>query len=277
MATTAYLLASGPGWRAEDVVCTAGPRDRPFEEQHESICMAAVTAGHFRYRTQQGTAILAPGAVLLGNDRHCFECDHQHSTGDRCLSFHFTPEFLESIVAAVPGAGQITFAVPRLPPLPSLMPIMAAAEVARDDGDKAEFEELALRFAGAVVAALTDTRRTARTPSRRDERRVAAALRRIERHAHEHVPLADLARDSATSPYHFLRIFRQVVGMTPYQFLLRTRLHRAAVELRRSDDNVAVIALNAGFNDVSEFNRRFKRITGSSPSVYRRSSNSAFA
>jgi AraC family transcriptional regulator len=57
--------------------------------------------------------------------------------------------------------------------------------------------------------------------------------------------------------------------MTPHQFVLRTRLHRAAVRLRRSDEAVSVIAFDMGFNDLSTFNRRFRRVMGSSPSAYR--------
>ena len=54
--------------------------------------------------------------------------------------------------------------------------------------------------------------------------------------------------------------------MTPYQFVLRTRLHRAAVRLR-TDRTIAVsaIAFDAGFNDLSTFNRRFRRVMGATP------------
>jgi AraC family transcriptional regulator len=263
------LLASGPGWRACDVVCTAGPRDPPFEERHDAMCIAAVTEGTFQYRTAQGAAVLMPGALVLGNEGNCFECGHDHGTGDRCLSFHFAPDHWESVVAAVPGARRMNFAVPRLPPTPSLQKLLAAAEASRDDGDGAALEELGLRLAGAVASSLAGAGRAARQPSRRDERRVSDALRRIEADAHETLTLVDLARDAAMSPYHFLRVFRQLVGMTPHQYVLRTRLHHVAVELRRSDDSISTIAFDAGFNDLSTFNRRFRRVMGSSPSAYR--------
>jgi AraC-like DNA-binding protein len=71
------------------------------------------------------------------------------------------------------------------------------------------------------------------------------------------------------SPYHFLRTFRVVVGVTPHQFILHTRLRRAAVRLRRTTDGISAIAFAAGFNDLSTFNRRFLRIMGLSPSAYR--------
>jgi AraC family transcriptional regulator len=269
MSITSHRLASGPGWSVHDLVCTAGPRDRPFEEQHDDMCVAAVTQGTFRYRTTPGMAVLAPGGLVLGNAGTCFECGHEHAAGDRCLAFHFAPAHLETIVAAVPAARRMAFAVPHLPPLPSLMPLIAAAEAARDDGDGAALEELSLRLAGAVAAVLATAKRSTRAPSGRDLRRVTDALRRIEAKADERLSLAELAREAAMSPYHFLRVFRQAVGMTPHQFVLRTRLHRAAVRLRRSDDTVSAIAFGAGFNDLSTFNRRFRRLMGVSPTVYR--------
>jgi AraC-like DNA-binding protein len=269
MSVTSHFLASGPGWCVDDVICTAGPHDRPFEERHEWACIALVTAGTFRYRSAHGSATLAPGALLLGNSQYCFECGHEHSVGDRCLSFHFAQEFLEGVAAATPGASRADFSIPRLPPLPELLPVIAAAESACDDADQAEFEEIAFRLAGAVLTAFAGTRAEARGPSRRDERRITAALHRIEAEADTPLSLVDLAQTAAMSPYHFLRTFRAVVGVTPHQFILHTRLQRAAVRLRRSSDNVSAIAYATGFGDLSTFNRRFQKLIGSSPSAYR--------
>ncbi|RUW32631.1 MULTISPECIES: AraC family transcriptional regulator [unclassified Mesorhizobium] len=269
MATTDRYLASGPGWQVCDVICTARAGDRPFEEQHRSFCLAAVTRGTFRYRTRQGTAMLAPGAILLGNPCACYECGHEHGAGDRCLSFHFSPTYMERVVADVPGAERLGFDGPSLPPLTALASLLAQAEAARETGDAEAFEELGLNIAGAVVAAAAGSPKVAPTPSRRDQKRVAEAVRLIEVNADRPLSLTELADGTATSPYHFLRTFRHVAGMTPYQFLLRTRLHRAAVQLRASDEAISTIALDAGFNDLSTFNRRFKREMGEAPGAYR--------
>ncbi len=59
--------------------------------------------------------------------------------------------------------------------------------------------------------------------------------------------------------------------MTPYQFILRTRLHNAAIALRRSGQPVLDVALDAGFADLSTFNRRFRATMGVTPGAYRRS------
>ncbi|MFL6604560.1 MAG: helix-turn-helix domain-containing protein [Steroidobacteraceae bacterium] len=272
---TSFLLASGRGWRVEEVRCTSGPCDRPFEEQHDGVCIAIVTGGTFTYRTSQGTAVLASGAALLGNHGHCFECGHEHGTGDSCLSFRFTPELVECVASELPGARQLAFTLPNLPPLPQLIPLVANAAAARDGSAAISFEELALSLVAEVKIALAgmspSARGThfARHPSPRDQRRITDALRRIEARCDQPLSLQHLATEVAMSPYHFLRTFRAVAGISPHQYLLHTRLQRAAVRLSCSSDPISAIALEAGFSDLSTFNRRFRRLLGASPSAYR--------
>jgi AraC family transcriptional regulator len=276
MGMTALQLGSGHGWCVHDVHCTSGPQDRPFEEQHNGMCIAVVTGGTFTYRTTQGVAVLAPGAALLGNAGHCFECGHEHAVGDRCLSFHFTPEFVESVVADMRGVRRIDFARASLPPIPELIPVAAAAEAARQGDAGVSFEELAFDIVARVAGALAEVNSSGepmrvRATSRRDQKRVTDALRRIEAQCDRSLSLRQLAREAAMSPYHFLRTFRSVAGVTPHQFLLHTRLQRAAARLRCSDEKIAVIAADAGFTDLSTFNRRFRRLLGTSPRAYRAS------
>jgi AraC-like DNA-binding protein len=269
MRLTFRSLASGPGWQVTDVVCRAGPRDRPFEEQHDAVSIAIVSEGTFQYRSSVGNAVLGPGSLLLGSPGRCFECGHEHAVGDRCLSFHYAPEHFEAIVAPVPGVRRAALQAPSLPPLPDLLPLAARAEAARDDGDAAALEELGIELAVAVTSALAETAPRAQRPSARDERRVTAALRRIERDAAEPLSLADLAAEAATSRFHFLRVFREIVGLTPHQALLRARLNRAAQNLHRSDAPITTIAFACGFNDLSTFNHRFRRAMKVTPSGYR--------
>jgi AraC-like DNA-binding protein len=269
MSLTARVLARGAGWRAMDVVCNAGPQDRPFEERHELVSVAVVTAGTFQYRSSQGNAVLAPGGILLGNPGGGFECAHEHGRGDRCLAFHYAPELFERIVADIAGVRRPCFGVPSLPPLAELANFVASAQLARDERSSAALEELAYVAAGEAARIAARLPCVSRKSSAREERRVTDALRRIERDGHEPLSLAELARDAAMSPWHFLRTFRRVAGVTPHQFILMRRLHRAAVGLRTSDAPVSDIALAAGFGDLSTFNRQFRRAMGASPTRYR--------
>jgi AraC family transcriptional regulator len=88
------LLAIGDGWTVKDVVCSCGPGDLPYDEQHDEVAIAVVTSGTFQYRGSgsNGREMMTPGSLLLGSPGQCFECGHEHGVGDRCLSFRFTPE-----------------------------------------------------------------------------------------------------------------------------------------------------------------------------------------
>lgn len=266
---SARLLAAGSGWQVQDIVCRSGPETPAFEEQHRGVAIAAVSEGTFQYRSSLGAAVLTPGAVMLGAPGVCFECGHEHGIGDRCTAFHFSPAAWEEIVAAVPGAKRSAVTRPQLPPLEILAPLFAEAEAARDEPDGEAFEEIALRLAGAVIGILADAPRRAREPSARDIRRVTAIVRQLAARPEENYSLASLAGQAAMSPYHFLRTFRQVVGLAPHQYLLRNRLHRAALRLKRSRDDISAVAFEAGFNDLSTFNRRFRRVMGVNPGAYR--------
>src|SRR5204862_456286 len=71
------------------------------------------------------------------------------------------------------------------------------------------------------------------------------------------------------SPYHFLRTFERLTGVTPHQYVLRARLRAAATRLATEAGRVIDVALDSGFGDISNFNRAFRTEFGASPRAYR--------
>jgi AraC-like DNA-binding protein len=94
-------------------------------------------------------------------------------------------------------------------------------------------------------------------------------LRRLEAASREPQPLADLAREAGLSRFHFLRAFRDATGVTPHQWLLRARLRDAARRLASTRAPVTQVALDSGFDDLSNFIRSFRVEFGVSPGRYR--------
>lgn len=266
MATT--ILAQGSGWRVTGVNCTAGPHDPMVEEQHETVCMAIVLSGTFGYRNPQGSATLAPGSILLGNAGDCFACGHEHSVGDRCLSFHFEPEYYEDVLASLQSATQYRFRRPSLPPHRELIRLITLAEAAGTDVEA--LAEVAVEFAGAATILAAELPDLSASRDRRSARRIEEIVRLVDVGTQTSLSLSMLAREAAMSPYHFLREFRSQVGITPYQYVLVRRLRQAALRLQQSDEPILSVALDCGFSDISEFNRRFKKTMGLPPTQFRK-------
>jgi AraC family transcriptional regulator len=262
----ARALAAGEGWRVADVLCTSGPDDRPFEEAHESVSISLVRSGTFVYRGDRGCSLMSPGAILLGSAGQRYECSHYHGEGDRCLSFQFDPDFFDRL-AYDAGASRAAFGHNRVPPLRALSPLAARAIAACTQDS---YEEIALELAGAAVKVANDLRRDSRTVTTSDHARITLVLHQLESSVAEPHTLTDLARIAGLSRYHFLRTFRDVTGVTPHQWVLRARLREAAGRLTATAAPITEIALDVGFQDLSNFIHTFRAEFGVSPRQYRR-------
>jgi AraC-like DNA-binding protein len=262
---TGRVLACGEGWRADDVVCTSGPEDRVFEEQHAQHSIAVVVAGSFQYRTRHGEALLTPGALLLGNAGHSFECAHEHGRGDRCVAFHYEPEFFARAISDA-GVRGSTFGLGVLPPLRGTALPVALTHAGLELSAPISWEETALELLAASAQSTSAKIRRAAPPPR-SIARVSELVRAVERTVELPESLEQMAASVYLSPYHFLRTFRRVTGTTPHQYLLRLRLRRAAQLVLDGPSNLVDVALQCGFGEAANFTNAFRAEFGCAPSV----------
>ena len=264
-------LAAGDGWSMREVVCRAGPSDRPFEERHDGFSVSAVIEGSFTYRSDAGHGLLYPGALLLGNNGWCFECGHAHGIGDRCISLNIHEEQFGEIAAAAASSSRFRFSAPSLPPSPKALPVVARMEALSSTASSLRCEELALGLVERVITAMAGERQFPAAPTGREARRVVEAIRLVESDAGRPLQLKEMAAIAGMSKYHFLRVFRRLTGVTPHQYLISARLRRAALALASSRRPVITIALDSGFGDLSTFNKTFRAAFGLTPTQYRAS------
>lgn len=85
----------------------------------------------------------------------------------------------------------------------------------------------------------------------------------------EQITLDHMIRDIHISKYHFIRLFRRVMGVTPYHYLTTYRINEAKTLLCTTDKNIAEIAFDCGFLDAGQFIRHFKKYVGMKPLQYR--------
>ncbi|MBW4671353.1 MAG: AraC family transcriptional regulator [Cyanomargarita calcarea GSE-NOS-MK-12-04C] len=90
----------------------------------------------------------------------------------------------------------------------------------------------------------------------------------INEHLHQDVKLIDLAAIAQISPYHFLRLFKQSMAVTPHQYILQCRIEKAKCLLQHSQLSIAEVAVRVGFCDQSHLTKCFKRIVGITPKQF---------
>ena len=246
-----------------DYRCTAGPGDAPFPESHANYALAYVRRGSFGLKARGASHDLVAGSFMVGYPGDEYMCTHDHhGCGDECLSFHFRPDFIDAL-----GGPREPWHAGAVPPRAELMVLGELAQAVVEQKSDVGLDEI-----GPVIASrflkLGNKKTNLAVSSANRHRAVGAALW-MDECSEKDISLESAAAHAGLSPFHFLRVFSAVLGVTPHQYLVRSRLRRAARLLADEDRSITGIALDVGFADLSNFVRSFRRAAGVSPRGFR--------
>lgn len=235
----------------------------PQSERTQQTVVTFIERGGFEVMEGRSRWDFARGDVLVSapgmkrSYRHFESCPD-----DVCLSVSFAPEVLESPLGKPP----------RDLPSPKVR-----AGVAPDFAFRWIIEalrsasRLEIESAAFHCAAVLGPHRWGRPPQLSGVgahgRRIRAACRAMAARPDDNHSLTSLAAEARMSPFYFARVFSDLMGEPPHQYLVSLRLRRAA-ELLRAGASVTEAALKSGFPDVSHFSKTFHRRYGVPPSRY---------
>jgi AraC-like DNA-binding protein len=177
------------------------------------------------------------------------------------------PELVEAI-----GGSSDVWRVGATPPLPELMVFGELAQAATEGRSDIGLDEIGQIFASRFVEVVSGRAQKPANATARDRRRAVETALWIDAQSHRQIELQDAAAQAGVSPFHFLRLFSSVLGVTPHQYLVRSRLRHAARLLADDERAVTDVAYDVGFADLSNFVRTFHRAAGVSPLKFRQAS-----
>lgn len=266
------------GWRGIEVEL----HDLPPTELPEHICL-----GH-RLLIHVGKPILFEWKSD-GSRLHRKEL----KTGDFCLQAHgepnaprwnenlkmiavaLDPKFVESVFRDLPSAVGIGFRERRCEsdPLVTDFATRLLTEVQNSSYQgKLYGESLAMAFSLHLLERHGNLPRNLKIPTGKlSSAQMRRALEFIHANLSEDLSIEQIAAESYLSPFHFARLFRNTVGLTPHQFVLQSRIERAKRIIRTAPYlNLTEIGLSVGFFDQAHFTKSFKRATGTTPKNFLR-------
>jgi AraC family transcriptional regulator len=99
--------------------------------------------------------------------------------------------------------------------------------------------------------------------------RLKLAIEYIHDRITENISLAEIAAELNISQYHFCRLFKQSIGVSPHKYIIQQRIKRAQELLLKNDTKLADIALATGFANQGHFCYQFRKLMGVTPKQYR--------
>jgi AraC-like DNA-binding protein len=264
---TATILLQNDSISVYDYRCTAGPDSKPFVEQHRCHSVAYVRKGSFGCVKRGRSFELVAGSILIGHPGDEYVCTHDHVCGDECLSFALAPELVDSL-----GGKADVWRTGCAPPLPELMVLGELAQAAACGRSDIGLDEVGHALANRFVEVVSGRTQKPLQATARDRRRAVETALWIDAHSHRPIELEDAADQAGLSPFHFLRLFSSVLGVSPHQYLVRSRLRHAARRLADDNSPITDVAFDVGFGDLSNFVRTFHRAAGVSPLRFRQAS-----
>ena len=113
------------------------------------------------------------------------------------------------------------------------------------------------------------------TPANKNASHLCDSVRRyLNQNCEEDITLEQLARFSHVNKYYLVHAFTNEYGISPINYLMQARVKKAEKLLATTDYSMSVISSSCGFASSGYFSQTFKKITGFSPSAYRKKSKS---
>lgn len=272
------ILHQGDFYRILNFKCYCTECSLSAPEYNKVFDICFVRSGYFEYNIFRNRHEVHIGRVLLTKPGTEHTTRHINNQPDLCTVLDFTPAFYERLttdygrlapwffhnndVASVllHTSPQINYSHQQL------------LTLCHEKQPHLPVDDLVLRIVGDVMRMLTHSPEAPELPAslkRFHLTTVENALAFLHNHFSENVSLQQLADHCCVSLFHFSRIFKSVMRVSPYRYLTMVRLQHAQQLLMHPQLSVSEIACHCGFNSIEQFASTYKQHFGQSPTQFR--------
>ena len=278
-------------WGRENCIISARTRRAEYAEFEQRLSVKMAVGGAEDYLVDGRRLAVDDDSWLILNDGRRYASALHAARPVHSFSIFFRPRLAEEVLQAIAappgrvledpaprGADAVVFSEHLRRHDRRVTPVLRYIAYHVDAGvdDPLWYEEqLALLMERLLCTRDADLGRIAAVPAGRPAtrrelfRRVQLGADFIETNFRSPLDLAAMAHAACLSPYHFLRVFRSVHGLTPGQFLQAKRVRVAERLLMESDLGLEEIAALAGFGSRTTLFRQLRRRRGLAPSALR--------
>ena len=213
-------------------------------------------SSHFNYITYKRNHQLHAGTTLFERGQIDYKVSKTRNSKDKTLSFLIDDENLILPIAE----NEVTRVVGRTVPINFLInKVLQSTSKLSTETLCLEIIEMALNI-NPMSPALVNTVNISQIDDSRHF---------IVNNFARDITIGDIARAACLSTFHFIRVFKKMLGYSPYQYLMAYRLERAK-SLLKNDASVSDVAFDVGFNSLENFSYSFRKCTGLSPSEFKK-------
>lgn len=259
-------------------------------EYNDSFCISFIQTGFFEYRTFKRQEDVHTGRILISKPGFPHTTRHIDGQPDITTTFEFNLDFLQQIkknyareagwflqnedVHSMVVSSDAALDHLHHLFLQQVQPMDAAGNLVNSaTPPKLYVDELVLHMLDAIMGKLGNVAAVPPLPEALKQYHlptIEQAQDYLLQHFREDLSLQQVAQHCHTSPFHFSRIFKAVLGVSPHQYLLGVRLHQAKRLLTDTHQPVGDIAFDCGFNSLEHFATAYRKRYSVSPSAYRK-------
>jgi len=232
---------------------------------HLGPAIGIVSRGAMKSYARGATHTLPTGTVFLINPGEVHAPGPVIREGWELRAFYFTNELYAELSQNL-GMDQVLFSDLFVNNEHLTRTLLSLHRSLERRGSRLEFGSKMLSALGEVAQHYAES--PLRNPGRkREHQKISRAKDFLIENHRRGITLEELAKVVEFSPYHLLRTFQSIVGLTPHDFLTQVRVERAKGSLSLGNA-IAEVAADTGFVDQAHLTRRFKEIVGVTPGRY---------